>query len=193
MQDGIAYIIPGYTSNSDRTYSKISKLFERRGLRAKVVKIKWQNRVMTDYVKELVDKVRQDNPKRIYLLGHSFGAMIAFIAASGQMNPYQLILCSLSPYFSEDLHIKRVRKWRKGLGKRRWSDLEMIRFNELAGQCKCKVTLIVGSKEWKVMINRTVEAKKRIRGSKVTIIKGAEHDIAGKAYFDAVKKCISKL
>ncbi|MDE1869715.1 MAG: alpha/beta hydrolase [Candidatus Micrarchaeota archaeon] len=189
----IAYIIPGYTSNNDRTYWKISKLFEKVGIRSKVVKIKWQNRVMTDYVSELIERIREDKPRRIYLLGHSFGAMVAFIAASGQVNTHHLILCSLSPYFSEDLHFKRVRKWRKGLGERRWRDFKKIRFNQLVGKCRCKVTLMVGSEEWKEIINRTKEAKRKIRGSRAIIVEGAEHDIGGEIYFNAVKKYIGGL
>jgi len=189
----IAYIIPGFDSNKDRTYWKVAAEFRKKGIRARVITIKWKNRVMSDYVREFIQKTRTDNVKKRYVLGHSFGAMIGFIAATEEMKPYQLILCSLSPYFKEDLHIKRVKKWRKGLGERRWMDLEGIKFNELAGKCKCKVTLIVGSKEWKEMKERTAEAKKRIRGSKVIVIQDAEHDIAGTAYFDAVKKYISKL
>jgi len=49
--------------------------------------------------------------KNSLIIGFSFGAMVAFIA-SQKIRPKKLILCSLSPYFNEDL--KKLRKgWKK--------------------------------------------------------------------------------
>ena len=54
-----------------------------------------------------------------------------------KIKPKMLFLCSLSPYFKEDLKFLK-KSWRNGIGKKRIEDLENFSFEELAKDIKCK-------------------------------------------------------
>lgn len=103
----IAYIIPGYCESHlrQRGYDKIAKFFEERGIEPIHVEIDWEKnkpKRFSDYTKQFLDLYRKPKGTKVYILGFSYGATIAFLTAS-ETRPKTLILCSLSPYFEEDL------------------------------------------------------------------------------------------
>lgn len=57
---------------------------------------------MTDYLEEYRRQLKHKENDEVYLFGFSLGAMLAFIIAK-EVNAKKLILCSLSPFFKEDL------------------------------------------------------------------------------------------
>ena len=114
--------------------------------------------------------------------------MIA-LAIAAEVNPKQLLLFSLSPYFKEDFPLpKSYVNW---AGKRRVENFKKVSFNKLAVQINCPTLIFVGSKEiskYKDTDHRFDEAKKRIKKSKLVLIKDVGHDVDDPKYIEAIRK-----
>lgn len=188
----IAYIIPGFAEKTTfKSYQHIIKFFKLRKFKVIPVKISWKYRVMSDYVKEFLSQVKQIKNNRVCLFGFSFGAMIALIS-SLKIKPKMLFLCSLSPYFKED--IKYLKKsWKKIMGKRQISDLKNFSFNDLSKKIKCRTILVFGTKEGKETDRRIDDACKRIKNNELILIQNAKHKISQKEYINTLQEVISKL
>src|SRR3989338_505842 len=139
----VIYIIPGFgQKTSQKEYREVIKRFKERKFTVIPIRISWKHRVMSDYVKEFLKQLKHKPSDRVCLFGFSFGAMIAFITAA-QLKPRALYLCSLSPYFKEDLPSLK-KWWKKYWGKQRMKDFHQFSFNKLAKDIRCKTVLIVG-------------------------------------------------
>ena len=187
----IVYIIPGLgESIEDKRYAGVVELFAKKGFKIIPVRITWKNRVMSDYVKESLLQFNQHTDKdEIYLFGFSFGAIISFVA-SPQINPKMQFLCSLSPYFKEDLPtIKEW--WKKFMGKNRINDFETLSFDDISEKVKCKTYIFAGTSEGPEVVRRAKSAKKQIEGSELFMIDGAKHDISQDVYADKLVEVIS--
>ncbi len=186
----IAYIIPGSgESASYPEYKKIASFFKKRKIKPIPIKIDWNYKVMSNYVEQFLSQVKYENPD--YILGFSFGAMIAFIS-SNKIKPKTMILCSLSPYFKEDLP-KIKDWWKKIAGKKLIKDLDNFSFNKISKNIKSKTILLVGEKEAKICVKRSKETHKKLKNSKLIIIKDTRHKIRDKRYLDAIKEVINNL
>ena len=114
---------------------------------------------------------------------------MAFLTAA-KLKPDALILCSLSPYFEEDLEDLKASwvKWfRKNFTESDYS------FTKLAPKVKSRTYLIVGDKEDRACLVRAKGARNDIADSSLSIAKGAEHKIGQKEYLATVEKVISRL
>jgi esterase/lipase len=186
------YIIPGFGENTNQTsYQKIIKFFKARNFHAIPVKISWKHRTMSDYVEECLKQVQINKKEDISLLGFSFGAMIAFIA-SPKIKPKMLILCSLSPYFKEDIKFLK-KSWKRNESKKRLKNMKNFSFESIAKKIKSGTLLIAGSKEHKIVLKRIENAHRKIKNSDLIIIQNARHNISQKEYLDSLQKIISKL
>ena len=189
----IAYIIPGYNEShlKQRGYNKVAKLFEGSGITPIHVEIDWEHsnpKRFVDYTEQFLKVYKKPKNTETYILGFSYGAMIAFLTAS-KTKPTALIFCSLSPFFEEDLVDLKpswVRWWRKNFKESDYS------FTKIAPKIKSKTYLIVGEKEDESCIIRAKDAKKKIQDSHLSIAKGAKHKIGEQEYLEAVKRLISK-
>jgi|SRR3989338_1054890 len=190
----IVYIIPGYGETpSMAAYKKISGFFRRKKIEPISVEILWKNRVMTNYVEQFIDKYNMRNNKKrgndeVYLFGFSFGAMVSFLS-SIEINPKLQILCSLSPYFREDL-ISVKDRWKRLVGKRRIKDFGNYSFDDLTKRINCKNILVYGSEEDDICLKRAMDAEKKLKNSKLIIVKGAKHDISQKEYLERLEEII---
>jgi esterase/lipase len=191
----VVYIIPGFQENSDaEIYKKISKSFIRLGIKPIFIHINWKakNRLMRDYLKQFIDIYKKINieDNTVYLFGFSTGAWIAFMA-SLEIEPKKVFLCSLSPYFKEDMKLW-TKAWINGIGYNRFNDFKNHKFNSLVKRFKSKAIIFVGKNEDPkgVMIRRSNIAHESIKNSKLVIIPNAEHNIRQKEYLKAVKKYI---
>ena len=190
----IAYIIPGYGESSihQRSYGKIAKYFESVDITTIQVSINWRKHTLErfdDYVEDFLKQYKKEKNTQVYVLGFSFGAMIAFLTAI-KTKPDALILCSPSPYFEEDLKIMKpswLKWWRKNFTKSDYS------FTKLAEKIGTKTYLLVGEKEDEICIHRAKDAKKKIKNSMLTIIKSGQHKIGQKEYLEALRKVINKI
>ena len=186
----VIYIIPGFgQKTSQKEYREVISLFRARNFAVRPIRISWGYHIMSDYSKEFLKQLNHKPDDRVYLFGFSFGAMIAFITAA-QLKPRALYLCSLSPYFKEDLPSLK-KWWKKYWGKQRMKDFHQFSFNKLAKEIRCKTILIVGDKEGEEVMNRAKDARKRIKNATLIVVKGAKHNLAQKEYLGAVRKIIT--
>lgn len=172
----LVFIIPGGgQSVRQKGYKKITRFFKLRGIRPVPAHISWNYRTMSDYIAEFLKQYEATRGKRVvYLWGFSWGAMIALITAL-KIKPAMLILCSLSPWFREDLLYVPLR-WRKRVGKRRLQEFKQLSFRQVAKQVRCPTILVAGSTEKKELLAQ-----------------GAKHNIAQKEYLETLEKIIDKL
>jgi len=188
----IVYIIPGFTEKVNlKGYQQIIKFFKSKNFKVIPIKISWQYKVMSNYVDEFFSQLSHQQNDEVYLFGFSFGAMIAFISAV-KIKPKILFLCSLSPYFNEDL--KSLKKsWKNRIGKKRMEDLKKFSFNKLVKNINCKTILVAGKNEGKELDTRVNDAHNKIKKSELIIIDDVKHEISQKEYIDKLHKIISNL
>ena len=189
----VVYIIPGFTESTNlKRYHKITKFFKNNGFKTVLANITWKHRTMSDYVKEFENQFNQHNKNDdVYLFGFSFGAMISFIFSS-QVKPKAQFLCSLSPYFSEDIPLIKE-WWKKSIGLKRVKDFKLLSFNKISKQILCKTFIFAGTKEGPKIKRRAKIAHKQIKNSELFMINGAKHDISQNAYINRLKKVILKI
>lgn len=186
--------VPGFKENLNfRDYKSTINTIRDSGYNVKFVPINWNRTTIDGWLDELEAEYSKHNPKDTILAGFSFGAMTVFMAASKQ-NPYQLWLFSLSPYFSEDLQSKNMRKsWLNNIGHRRVSAFDKLVFTNLAKTIHCKTLIFAGEIEtnkWPGMKVRALGANRLIPESKLYTIEGVGHDVADKRYIEAIRQAI---
>ncbi|MDZ4228589.1 MAG: hypothetical protein U1E54_05080, partial [Candidatus Levybacteria bacterium] len=77
------FIIPGFNhSPADKAYRQIVKVLRKEGYSPILVKIPWKNTTILENTKYFLKEYRKVKLKKKYILGFSFGAMIAFIAST---------------------------------------------------------------------------------------------------------------
>lgn len=190
----IVYIIPGYCESHlrQRGYNKVATFFEEQGIEPIHIEIDWERgdpKRFSDYAKQFLDLYKKPKATQVYILGFSYGATVAFLTAI-KTKPDALILCSLSPYFEEDMKDLKpawVRWFRKYFTESDYS------FTKLASKIKTETYVIVGEKEDKSCHVRAKDARKKLSNSLLTIAKGAGHKIGQKEYLETIRKVISKL
>ena len=191
----IAFIIPGFgeSKKNNPAYMKIAGYFKTKGINPIIVDIDWKYKVMTDYVEQFKEFYAKHVEKgaEVYILGFSYGAMVACIS-SPELKPKIQILCSLSPFFKEDMN--RIKEWwKKYTGKKRINDLAKISFNDLAKKISSKTYILAGDKEGIEVEIRARETNNKIKNSRLIFIPGAKHMIGQKEYLTEVKKMIDSL
>ena len=96
------FIVPGFRQKpKNKAYKEIRKILKSEGYFPVLVNVPWKKSTIsenTDYFLKIYKKIKA---RKKYVLGFSYGAMIAFIAST-KVGASGLILCSLSPYFKED-------------------------------------------------------------------------------------------
>lgn len=102
-QNKTIFIIPGFKEEpSDKQYKWMVNFFNEKGFFVKIYPVKWNYNTISNNVKSFKEYYLKHKTDNNYLLGFSFGAMIAFVSAP-ELKPDKLYLCSLSPYFKEDI------------------------------------------------------------------------------------------
>ncbi len=193
MKNKIAFIIPGFTEDSkEKKYQDIARMFQKRGIKPIIVGIDWKRKVMSDYVAQFLKEAEKCDAKEIYILGFSFGAVISFIS-SQKINPKTQILCSLSPYFKEDLPHIRAR-WKNFMGKKRIADFECnFSAKKIAKSTKCKTYLLAGTEEGIEVERRFKATGKEIKNCESIKVHGSKHDISNPEYLNEISKIIKTL
>lgn len=180
----IVFIIPGYQERISSGYKKLAKTIALKKYNPILVNIRWKYATMSDYVNQFTQLVDQHGSIKFYFIGFSFGAMIAFLA-SITLRPQRIFLCSLSPYFKEDLKNTKESD-KRSLGKKRLQDFNNFSFNKLATKIKSKTSLFVGERELSVVLSRARQAKKRIRNATLSILQNTDHQLKREKYFRSV-------
>lgn len=185
----VIFIIPGYrqlpTSNA---YKELSKILKTEGYSPVVVNIPWKNRTISQNAKYFIKKYEKTQAHKKYILGFSYGAMIAFVAAT-QVKTEGVILCSLSPYFQEDAF--RFNNPTTQLMAERYMDFTSLHSKTLAKKLKTQhVLMLYGAKEAQALIKRVKETFEEISASQKSIIKirKTDHNIGNKNYLHHIHK-----
>jgi pimeloyl-ACP methyl ester carboxylesterase len=190
----IAYLIPGLGEShvKQKGWSKVANLFESNGIKSVHITIDWDKNnpsCFSDYTKEFLEQFKKPKNTEVYILGFSFGAMIAFLTAT-KTKPTALILCSLSPFFEEDIaHFKPqwLTWWRKNFVDSDYS------FEKIAPKITAKTYLIVEDVDAKEIMHRARAAKRKLPNATLVIAKGAKHRIIQKEYMTALERVVKKL
>ncbi|MCL5071361.1 MAG: alpha/beta hydrolase [Actinobacteria bacterium] len=97
------FIIPGYRQRPEnKAYKDLAKIVKAEGYNPVLISIPWKQTTISENCEYFLKLFKKINADEKYILGFSFGAMIAFLAST-KISVSGLILCSLSPYFKEDL------------------------------------------------------------------------------------------
>ena len=195
MKKKVFYLIPGLgEKGTELGYKELvvaAKLF---GFRVVIIKPDWRVPLMSDLIRRSLRKidadVKKNKPDHVTIFGFSFGAFIAVIIASKRkLLPIDLILCSLSPYFNEDIEYL-PENWKKELGNDRIKDFSKHFFPK---GLKINTQIFVGKKEWPLIIKRAKLAYKLFVGKKnLILISGAVHDFNKTNYHHVVINKIFK-
>lgn len=184
------FVIPGFKESiKEKTYFDLKKILEKKKLKVELVEIKWNYRSFNQWLEQFLDFYNKNKSKENIILGFSFGAIIAFTATT-KVNQKLLVLCSMSPIFSEDL-LKLKKSWLKPLGEKRIKDFEKLNFEKLVKNIKCKTILTIGEKEAKqypIQEKRILEAHKKIVNNSLIRIPNTKHNIGQKEYLETIEK-----
>lgn len=190
----IIYLIPGFGEShiKEKGWSKVAKLFEVNGFNPVHITIDWDKTTpssFSDYTKEFLQQFKKPKNTEVYVLGFSFGAIIAFLTAT-KTKPTALILCSLSPFFKEDLVKFKptwMRWWRK-----HFIESDYV-FNDLVSKVTTRTYLIVEDIDAKEIMHRARDAKRKLPNASLIVARGAKHRIIQKEYMTALERVIKKL
>ena len=166
------FILAGFKhSPREPQFDWLEEFLKSEGFKVVKVDIHWRHRVMTDYVQEFEDFFEQHKTGENYVLGFSYGAMIAMISAS-KLSPDGVYLCSLSPYFQEDLE-KLKPWWRAVLGLRRLADFKNYSAREISKGLKIPTIVFYGTAEaekYPELKTRCEETAKLAQNSKLIVV-----------------------
>ncbi len=183
------FIIPGFKEKvSHQQYRELQKLFVAKGFEVKLVSVMWNRRLLSDWIVQFEDFFTLHCGKKNVVLGFSFGAMIA-LATAKRLQPDQLILCSLSPYFSEDLS-KIPAWWKRFIGRRRVMDFGKYSMTSAVKGLSMKTKVFIGGveqKKFRQLADRCTLAAKAL-GTSVIVIDGVKHDIGDARYREALDR-----
>lgn len=172
------FIIPGYKHTSkNRAYKKLVKMLRELQYRPVLVNISWEKNSILKNIEQFLKQYKKIKTRKKYILGFSFGAMIAF-AASAKVTPSGIILCSLSPYFKEDV------------------ERGELSCSILAKKIKAKkIHMLYGTKEDKKLIARVRKTYKQIskRSKYLVQLKKVEHNIGDFRYLNKIHQIAKEL
>lgn len=165
------FIIPGFNQLvTDKAYIEIAKILKKENYFPILVRIPWKNTTILENTKYFLKEYKSIKSKKKYILGFSFGAMIAFIAST-KVRSTGLILCSLSPFFKEDLSKFKI------------SSIS------LAKKIKSKqILMMYGAQETRSLIRRVTETFNHISSANKFLISiyKTEHNLGTKRYLTKI-------
>ncbi len=177
IEGKVVFIIPGFKHRpTNRAYKEIAKILKNEGYHPILITIPWKQATISENAEYFLKEYKKIRAKKKYILGFSFGAMIAFIAAT-KVRTSGVILCSLSPYFKEDVSFSQ------------------LRCATLAKQIKAEqIHLLYGKNEARSVIRRVSETYRQISVTQKYLIpiKDTEHDIGNRRYLHTIAQ-IAKL
>jgi len=190
MKDGTFFIIPGFKQKAtDKQLVWLVNLLKERNFKVVAVPIKWDRRVMSNYIKDFQVIYNKEKTSINYVLGFSYGAVIVFSTAS-ELEPKKIFLCSLSPDFKEDLN--QMKPWIKRLvGKRRIEDINKRSAVKMAKELKIPVVIFYGEEEGKkfpALKKRAEETAKLATKAKLVIVESSPHLLNFPEYKKAIEK-----
>lgn len=190
IRDKVIFIIPGFRQlPTSRAYKNLAKILKKEGYHPVLVSIPWKNSTISENSDYFISKYKKVKARKKYVLGFSYGAMIAFLAST-KIKSNGLILCSLSPYFQEDISTAKNRVLSR-LATQRYMDFSKLHCSLLAKRLKTKqVVMLYGTLEARALIKRVRTAFSEIdsENKQLLKVKKAEHNISDKKYTATIQK-----
>lgn len=178
------YIIPGLGEGlKDKPYFELITYFKSKGLDTIFYGPKWSRNTIERWLSDFEEILKNDSLDNSIVLGFSLGALIAVLSTKRHKFS-KLILCSLSPYFSDDIkHIPKLAE--KYLGKRR---MEAFKRQSFPKDTKNSVIFLSGSEEKDLFPNSNKKYFDLWKGSKkFIVVPEAGHDISNLNYIKEIK------
>lgn len=189
MRKRPVFIIPGFRHKpKHKPYKAIAAMLKKEGYWPLPVSLSWKEKTISENTEIFLEKFKRVRTKEKYILGFSFGAMIAFLAST-KVRVSGLVLCSLSPYFKEDLSVI-PETWSSQTMQKRYQDFSKLHHASLIKQIKAKkVFLLYGEKEEKSVITRVKKTYKKVpaRQKYLLPIEDTRHEIGNTQYLQTIK------
>jgi pimeloyl-ACP methyl ester carboxylesterase len=188
------FIVTGFKQAKHNAQFKwMRPYFSKLGFEVKVFAADWDYRVMSDYLSDFELFYAKNKSEQNYVLGFSFGAMIALLSAR-TLQPDRLYLCSLSPYFKED--IQKIRKtWERLIGVRRKRDFQLHSAKKASQQLIVPTVVLYGEAEGVKFPNlkkRCEYVADLLPKSTLVVVKDASHKIDHPEYIRVIKELFVK-
>lgn len=184
------FVIPGFKQKpASKSFVWLKKFLNEKNFDVKIVPIIWNYKTITDYCLQFEKFYDENKGKENYILGFSYGAVIAYITAE-KLQPKKIFLCSLSPDFKEDVSSMNnfIRCY---IGKRRVKDCMTRSGKDIAKRLTLPTVIFYGEKEgeqYPQLKKRCEETALLAKNAKLIIVKDSLHDIANPEYMEAIKK-----
>lgn len=192
-----AFIISGFnmnTSAADEKYKEIREAVAGKGYYVVPVPIHWNNTTVSEYVKKFVDFYNDNKGEHNTVIGNSFGAMVAFLAAP-IVQPDRVLVCSLSAYFKEDMPKQQQSYMLRRFGKRRTADSHIISADDIAkalNKTNVEMIFMHGEREnwgrFLKLVERVEASAAAVNNSKLVVVPDAPHPFRNPAYIKGIVK-----
>lgn len=191
------FLIAGFTKQTaeDDKFRQLRKAIELKGYKLIPVPIKWSHKTVAQYSDEFKNFYQQKKGKHNIVIGNSYGAMVAFLTAPDLM-PDEVILCSLSPYFKEDVD-KTTKQYRiKRFGKRREQGMQLLSAKDTAkriNDLKIPVTLLYGELEKTIyphLLERVKATANDLEDCELVELPKATHSFYEREYVQGIEKIL---
>jgi len=190
-EDKHAFLLAGFHEKINNPgYRHIGKQLRKLGFKVHFLNIHWNHKTMSDYIAQFDAAYIKHQARVNLVLGFSFGAMIAYLSAT-KLQPNYLFLCSLSPYFREDLS-GLTKADRLAIGRKRYVDFHKYSFNSV-NRIDSRCILFLGEKEIPEVKLRVNAAHAALPGSELVIIEKGKHSINQQEYFNTINNKLAKL
>lgn len=183
-----AFLIPGFNPNrifADPDFDELRANMHDLGVRLDGVKQPWGDYGLREYGRVASSQMKRASVD--VLIGHSVGAIVALMAVEG-MPVHDLMLCSPSALFAEDLATAPDPTATELLGQRRMSELSNFSAEQAATRINrlgLPVKIAIGSFEHQLhprLVARAVQLASDITTAELVEIPGAKHSIRSNPY-----------
>lgn len=177
-------VIPGFgESTKEEQYKKLISLAKKDFDKIIEVNPVWNHRTVTHWYQDVLKSLSGVNPENITAVGFSLGAYI-LILLSEHMNFNKTLLCSLSPFFKEQLS-KMPEGAQDFFGKRRVKDFHK---HHLPKKTQSSQTIFLfGTEDWVYAINQS-EILAKVFKSEFVRIPGTGHELTDDYIEEIIKK-----
>lgn len=188
-----AFILGGFKleiNPDDQLYVDYSELFAELGYEPMVPNLDWRRKNHSTYLKEFTKYYEENKLENNLIIGNSFGAAIAYMGAP-QLKPDNLLLCSLSPFFKEDIGNFSESRAISHFGNFRVKDFNSYSAHDIASKIESDTVFFFGSKErggMQHLVDRVIDSHEHMPSSKLVEIVGAGHRMREEEYLNGVSK-----
>jgi len=190
-----AFIIAGldiHATATSKKHQQLQQAIEQKGYRVIPVDVSWRRTTPSQFADKFITIYEAEKGKSNIVIGNSFGAVVALVTAQ-RTKPEELLLCSLSPFFSEDITKnwpakKEIRK----LGKHRLKDIQKYSVREIIdviNKTNIKVKVLYGEKEHRTspkVVARAKQTATMLNSANLIEIAHAPHPFSDPSYIKGI-------